>query len=149
MTSLYMVFIDAPTPAPLGTGPVNARVTYGTSFNPTTGEIYVIGTKPVSETLTDFYTGVDIPSDFNGISGSFDHLYVQSGGATIGTCYFGGGYVQDTQGNFIGGDQTEFGVCSGSSHGNFLNRFGTGGTTKFIIVPNDPSAFPYSVYLVQ
>ena len=132
---LYMVFIDATTS---GSG-ADSQVRYGVSFNNSTGEILNSTTQPPNAVL-DYFTdpGVSFPADFSGLAGNFDTINIQSAGSTMGTCWPGGGSALDKNNDSLG----DFGVCTGSSYGNFLE-----GGTSFITLNNNPSLMPYKVYL--
>ena len=142
MASLYIVFVDANAfGIPFGT---DSQFNYGTSINNTTGQINKIGTCP-SNTISDFFTGTSFPQVVSpGVTDDITTLYVQGGGGILGSSW-GDGYVNDK--NFNQTDPHNFGICTGSSLGNFLYHDGSNGGTSYNIVPNDPSVMPYKIYL--
>ena len=142
MTSLYIVFVDADAFGDPFTG-VNSQFNYGTTINNTTGQITLLGTCP-SSTIGDFFTGTSFPQVVSAdVTDDITTLYVQGGGI-LGVSW-GDGYVIDK--NFGPTDPHNFGICSGSSLGNFLYHDGSNGGTSYNIVSNDPSLMPYEIYL--
>jgi hypothetical protein len=142
MTSLYIVFVDANEVG--SEGGTESQFSYGTTINNTTGQINKIGTCP-SSVVGDFFTGTSFPQVVSpDVTDDITTLYVQGGGTLLNSNWVNG-YVFDK--NFSAVDPHDFGICSGSSLGNFLYHDGSNGGTSYNIVSNDPSLMPYKIYL--